>query len=105
VLRRAGFGWAKRLGQLSAVSPGAPQLPGGAILDSYPGARENNDTGLHRFLLENAVTAVLPCRIVTVSTFRGDRSRGLPLLTGRMKEFTSLSEITLYPSRRFGECV
>jgi hypothetical protein len=29
---------------------------------------------------------------------------GLPLLTGRMKEFTSLSEITLYPSRRFGEC-
>jgi hypothetical protein len=29
---------------------------------------------------------------------------GLPLLTGRMKEFTSLSEITQYPSRRFGEC-
>jgi hypothetical protein len=29
---------------------------------------------------------------------------GLPLLTGRMKEFTSLSEITWYPSRRFGEC-
>jgi hypothetical protein len=29
---------------------------------------------------------------------------GLPLLTGRMKEFTSLSEITLYSSRRFGEC-
>jgi hypothetical protein len=29
---------------------------------------------------------------------------GLPLLTGRMKEFTSLSEITGYPSRRFGEC-
>lgn len=30
---------------------------------------------------------------------------GLPLLTGRMREFTSLSEITLYPSRRFGECL
>jgi hypothetical protein len=30
---------------------------------------------------------------------------GLPLLTGRMKEFTSLSEITRYPSRRFGECI
>jgi hypothetical protein len=29
---------------------------------------------------------------------------GLPLLTGRMREFTSLSEITQYPSRRFGEC-
>jgi hypothetical protein len=29
---------------------------------------------------------------------------GLPLLTGRMKEFTSLSEITQYPSRRFGKC-
>jgi len=29
---------------------------------------------------------------------------GLPLLTGRMKELTSLSEITQYPSRRFGEC-
>lgn len=29
---------------------------------------------------------------------------GLPLLTGRMKEFTGLSEITQYPSRRFGEC-
>lgn len=28
----------------------------------------------------------------------------LPLLTGRMREFTGLSEITQYPSRRFGEC-
>jgi hypothetical protein len=29
---------------------------------------------------------------------------GLPLLTGRMREFTSLPEITRYRSRRFGEC-
>jgi len=29
---------------------------------------------------------------------------GLPLLTGRMREFTSLAEIALYPSRRFGKC-
>lgn len=30
---------------------------------------------------------------------------GLPLLTGRMSEFVSLSGISLYPTRRFGECV
>ncbi len=29
---------------------------------------------------------------------------GLPLLTGRMKEFTSLLASTGYPTRRFGEC-
>jgi hypothetical protein len=29
---------------------------------------------------------------------------GLPLLTGRMREFANLAEITRYPSRRFGEC-
>jgi hypothetical protein len=29
---------------------------------------------------------------------------GLPLLTGRMKEFTGLPAITQFPSRRFGEC-
>jgi hypothetical protein len=30
---------------------------------------------------------------------------GLPLLTGRMKEFTGMPEITAHPSRRFGKCV
>jgi hypothetical protein len=30
---------------------------------------------------------------------------GLPLLTGRMDEFSSLRGISIYPSRRFGECV
>ena len=30
---------------------------------------------------------------------------GLPLLTGRMNEFTRLPGILAYPSRRFGECI
>jgi hypothetical protein len=30
---------------------------------------------------------------------------GLPLLSGRMDEFTGLRGISLYPSRRFGQCV
>jgi hypothetical protein len=30
---------------------------------------------------------------------------GLPLMTGRMHEFTGLSEIRSCPSRRFGECI
>jgi hypothetical protein len=30
---------------------------------------------------------------------------GLPLLTGRMSEFTGLPGIGAYPSRRFGECI
>ncbi len=30
---------------------------------------------------------------------------GLPLLTGRMDEFTSLPGIVSYPSRKFGDCV
>jgi hypothetical protein len=30
---------------------------------------------------------------------------GLPLLTGYMDEFLSLSGIVAYPSRRFGKCV
>jgi hypothetical protein len=30
---------------------------------------------------------------------------GLPLLTGRMREFTGMPDLTAHPSRRFGECV
>jgi hypothetical protein len=30
---------------------------------------------------------------------------GLPLLTGRMDEFVALPGFSLYPSRRFGECI